>query len=56
VNVPAKGKGQGQVEVVVSGRKKVLPAVSTGGKIASFVAVRVLEVRDDKTLVVEAID
>jgi len=54
--IPAKGQGQGQVEVVVSGRTKVLPAVSTGGKIASFIAVRVVEVRDDKSLVVETID
>lgn len=56
VNIPAKGKGQGQVEVVVSGRKKVLPAVSGGGKIASFTAVRIVEVRDDESLVVEPID
>ncbi|MDH3591013.1 MAG: hypothetical protein OER88_03990 [Planctomycetota bacterium] len=56
VNIPAKGEGQGQIEIVVSGRKKILSAVSDGDKIASFSAVRVLEVRDDDTLVVQALD
>lgn len=53
VNIPAKGKGVGQVEVDVSGRKKIVTAISSGEKIASFSSVRVLEVRDDDVLVVE---
>ncbi len=56
LKTPARGEGQGQVEVVVSGRKKILAAVSNGDKIASFQAVRIVEVRDDSTLVVEPLD
>jgi len=53
LTLPAKGKGEGQVEVSVSGRKKVLRAISTDREIKAFSAVRVVEVRDDETLVVE---
>jgi hypothetical protein len=53
LTVPAKGVGTGQVEISVSGRKKVLRAESTGGKIAAFQDVVVVEVRDDGTLIVE---
>ncbi len=52
-NIPARGKGVGKVRVVVSSQSMILPAVSTGDAIASFASVRVLEVRDDNTLVVE---
>jgi hypothetical protein len=51
--IPAKGTGLGQVEVTVSGRKKILRAASAGPAIPSFQDVRVLEVRDDETLIVE---
>ena len=50
---PATGRGRGQIEVSVSGRKKVLPAVSNGAQIEAFTAVTVVDVRDDDTLVVE---
>jgi len=53
LTIPEKGSGHGQIEVSVSGRKKVLKAVSAGPEIAAFSDVKVLEVRDDETLVVE---
>ena len=53
LTLPPKGEGEGQVEVTVSGRKKVLRAVSTGARIEAFSAVTVVDVRDDDTLVVE---
>ena len=56
LKIPASGEGQGQVEVAVSGRRKILAAVSNNKKIASFQAVRIVEVRDDSTLVVEPLD
>ena len=56
LTIPEKGKGTGQVEVSVSGRKKVLKAISTGPKLNAFSDVRVVEVRDDETMVVEPLD
>jgi hypothetical protein len=53
MTIPGKGGGRGQVEVDVSGRRKVLDAVSEGDKVAEFSSVKVLSVRDDGTLVVE---
>jgi hypothetical protein len=53
LTIPDRGKGRGQVEVTVDGRRKVLDAVSTDKKIDSFKAVTVMDVRDDGTLVVE---
>jgi hypothetical protein len=53
LTVPARGTGHGQVEISVSGRKKVLRAQSTGPEIAAFQDVCVVEVRDDGTLIVE---
>jgi hypothetical protein len=53
LNVPAKGTGQGQVEVSVSGRKKILKAVTHGKELAAFTDVRITDVRDDDTLIVE---
>ena len=53
LTIPARGEGQGQIEISVSGRKKVLKAASNGAEIAAFVDVKVLEVRDDDTLIVE---
>lgn len=56
LNVPAKGEGRGRVEIAVNGRRKVLPAVSTGDAIASFAAVKVLDVQETETLIVEPAD
>lgn len=54
LTIPAKGQGEGQVEIAVSGRKKILPAVSTGAEIASFTIVTITGVDDTKRLIVEA--
>ena len=53
--VPAKGKGQGQIEVTVSGRLKVLDAVTNGKEIPAFASVKVVEARDDDVLIVETL-
>ena len=53
LDVPAKGKGQGQVEVSVSGRKKILAAITDGKELDAFTDVRIIDVRDDETLIVE---
>ena len=53
LTLPPRGEGEGQIEVSVSGRKKVLPAVSNDAKIEAFTAVTVVDVRDDDTLIVE---
>lgn len=56
LTVPPRGAGRGQVEVDVSGRRKVLDAVSSSGKLPQFTSVRVESVRDDGTLVVSALE
>jgi hypothetical protein len=56
MSIPRQGGGRGQVEVDVSGRRKILEAVSTGEKIGEFSSVKVIEVRDDQTLVVEPLN
>lgn len=56
MSIPEKGGGTGRVEVDVSGRRKVLEAISTGERFGEFSSVRVVSVRDDGTLVVEAAD
>lgn len=56
LTIPQPGAGRGQVEVNVSGRRKVLDAVSAEGKLSQFTSVRVDAVRDDGTLVVSALD
>lgn len=53
MNIPEKGQGAGQVEVSVSGRKKIMAAVSSGPAIASFTNVKIIDSRDDETLIVE---
>ncbi len=52
-NIPAKGQGVGKVRVTISEQSMIVPAVSTGPAIDSFASVRITEVRDDKTLIVE---
>ena len=54
MSIPAQGRGQ--VEVDVSGRRKVLEAVGQGEKISEFSTVRVVAVRDDQTLIVEPLE
>ncbi|HSM14857.1 MAG TPA: hypothetical protein VLA66_12395 [Thermoanaerobaculia bacterium] len=57
LTIPEKGAGHGQVEVTVSGRKKVLRAASAGPRLEAFRDVRVVSFRaEDETLVVEPLD
>ena len=56
MSVPKQGAGRGQVEVNVSGRRKVLAAVSAGDKLSEFSSVRIDAVRDDGTLIVSPLD
>jgi len=53
LTIPAQGEGEGQVEVTVSGRRKVMTAVSAGEPIPAFAAVKIVDVKDQETLVVE---
>jgi len=53
LTIPAKGEGQGQVEVTVSGRRKVLPAVSNGAAIPAFERVKIVATAGEETFVVE---
>lgn len=48
--------GRGKIEVDVSGRRKIVDAISRGGAITQFTSVRVLEVRDDGAMIVEPSD
>jgi hypothetical protein len=53
LTIPPKGKGHGQVEVNVSGRRKIVPAASSAGEIAAFTAVTIVGIEDDQSVVVE---
>ena len=53
LTIPAKGQGQGQVEVNVSGRRKVMSAVSTKDEIPAFSRVTIVEVTGEETFVVK---
>ena len=44
------------MEVSVSGRRKILTAITQGKALSAFTDVRVVEVRDDQTLVVEPLN
>lgn len=50
--VPANGQGRGQVKIVVSGRQRILQAVSVGESIATGITIKVVEVRPDNSVVV----
>lgn len=50
--VPANGQGRGQVKIVVSGRQRILQAVSVSESIATGITIRVVEVRPDNSVVV----
>jgi hypothetical protein len=51
LTVPPVGQGSGQVEVSVSGRRKVVRAVSAGPRLEAFSQVTIVGARDDETLV-----
>lgn len=53
LTIPAKGGGQGQIETTVSGRRKVMAAVTEGEAIPAFTAVKVAGLRDDGVFIVE---
>ena len=53
LTVPPKGQGQGQVEVAVSGRRKVMAAISTDQEIAAFEPARIVGVKAGGVFVVE---
>ena len=53
MTIPEKGQGPGQIKVSVSGRLKMMNAISNGPRISEFMSVRVLSVRDDGVFVVE---
>ena len=55
LTIPAKGEGQGQVEITVSGRLKVLPAISNGERIPAFQRVKIVAVVGEDTFVVEPV-
>ena len=52
MTIPPKGEGQGKVQVSVSGRLMTMPAVSSGPKLDAFADVKVIDTRDDGTLIV----
>lgn len=57
LTIPEKGAGHGQVEITVSGRRKILRAQSAGPRLEAFRDVRVVAVRsEDETLVVEPME
>ena len=56
IKLPAKGEGLGQIQVTISGRLKTVAAISNGKEIATFSDVKVVEARDDGTLVVEPLE
>jgi hypothetical protein len=53
MTIPPKDGGHGKVQVSVSGRLMTLDAVSGGPELAAFADVRVIDARDDHTLIVE---
>ena len=54
-NIPAKGDGIGQVEVLVGGKNQILQAFSSGEKIKAFESIKVVNVDDSGNLTVEKI-
>lgn len=55
LTIPADGKAGGQVEISISGRRKIMNAKTRGEELAAFTSVKVIEVGDDETLVVEPV-
>jgi hypothetical protein len=55
MTIPERGQGRGQIKVNVSGRLKMLDAISSGPRIPEFASVKVLSVVDDGTFVVEPV-
>lgn len=53
LTVPPKGEGRGQIEVTVSGRRRIMAAVSTGDEIPAFAAARIVDIKMGDVFVVE---
>jgi hypothetical protein len=53
LTIPPSGQGQGQIEVTISGRRRILPAVSVGEGIPAFSTAMVLRIEQDGSLLVE---
>lgn len=53
MSIPERGEGRGKIKVTVSGRLKMMDAISNGPPIPEFKSVKVVSVRDDGTFVVE---
>lgn len=53
MSIPKRGEGRGKIKVTVSGRMKMMDAISSGPAIQEFKSVKVLSVRDDGTFIVE---
>ncbi len=54
LTIPPKARGQGQIEVTVSGRRRIMAAVTSGEEIPAFTAVRIVDVRKGDVFVVES--
>jgi hypothetical protein len=55
LTIPGGGNSGGQIEVSISGRRKIMNAKTRGDEITAFTSVKVIEVGDDDTVVVEAV-
>ena len=55
LTIPGEGKAGGQVEINISGRRKIMNAKTRGEEIPAFTSIKVIEVGDDETLVVEPV-
>ncbi len=54
LTIPPKGEGRGQVQVIASGKKKVIAATNTTDRpLKSFTSIKVTQVMDDGSLLVE---
>lgn len=55
MKIPAKGEGQGQVEISVNGRRKIVRASSDDGEIESFKTVKIISAEGNHTVVVKPV-
>ena len=55
LRVPPKGEGQGQVQIDLDGNQRVMPAVSTGPAIDSFAAIKIVDILEGETFIVEPV-
>ena len=53
LTIPAKGQGQGQIEITVSGRRKIMAAVSRSDAIPAFESARIVGVKQGEVFIVE---